>query len=259
LDCVKIVRNNMFLNILFFTFLASIVSLFLVAILLLNKTFIRKVSFLLVSFAAGALLATGFLDTLKEAVSIAGENVFLWTTISFAGFFLIERLFVSLHRHGEEDPSDATEELRVPTPFLIFGDGLHNFIDGMSIAAAFLVNFQLGLITSIAVFVHEIPHELGDFGILIHKGWSRAGVLWINAATGAVSILGAIVAFYLGKQFDNIVPVLLSITTANFLYLSATGLLPEIHHKARRSFAVKYTLSFFMGIILIATLIRVLD
>jgi zinc and cadmium transporter len=248
----------MLLNILFFTFLASLVSLFLVAILLLHKTLISKTSFLLVSFAAGALLATGFLDTLKEAVEIAGTDVFLWTTISFAMFFLIERLFVSLHRHGEEDPSDVSEELRTPTPFLVFGDGLHNFIDGMSIAAAFLVNFQLGLVTSVAVFVHEIPHELGDFGILIHKGWGRAGVLWINAATGAISILGAIVAFYLGKQFENIVPILLSITTANFLYLSATGLLPEIHHRAKKNFAVKYTASFFMGIFLIALLIRIL-
>lgn len=248
----------MLLNILFFTFLASIVSLFLVAVLLLHKTLIRKTSFLLVSFAAGALLATAFMETLKEAVDIAGTDVFLWTTISFATFFLIERLFVSLHRHTEEDHLDASEELSVPTPFLVFGDGLHNFIDGMSIAAAFLVNFQLGLITSIAVFVHEIPHELGDFGILVQKGWSRAGVLWINAATGAVSILGAIVAFYLGKQFENVVPILLSVTTANFIYLSATGLLPEIHHKAKRSFAVKYTLSFFMGIILIAILIKIL-
>jgi zinc and cadmium transporter len=248
----------MLFNILLFTFLASIISLFLVALLLLHKNLIHKTSFLLVSFAAGALLATGFLDTLKEAEEIAGTDVFLWTTISFAAFFLIERLFVSLHRHTEDEHLDTGEELRVPTPFLMFGDGLHNFIDGMSIAAAFLVNFQLGLVTSIAVFVHEIPHELGDFGILIHKGWSRAGVLWINAATGAVSMLGAVVAFYLGKQFENIVPVLLSITTANFIYLSATGLLPEIHHKAKRSFAVKYTISFFMGIILIATLIRVL-
>lgn len=248
----------MLFNILFFTFLASIVSLFLVAILLLNKTIIQKTSFLLVSFAAGALLATGFLDTLKEAVSIAGVDVFLWTTISFAIFFLIERLFISLHRHTEEDHLDTSEELSVPTPFLVFGDGLHNFIDGMSIAAAFLVSFQLGLVTSIAVFVHEIPHELGDFGILIHKGWSRAGVLWINAATGAVSILGAIVAFYLGRQFENIVPILLSVTTANFIYLSATGLLPEIHHRAKKSIAVKYTVSFFMGIFLIAVLIRIL-
>jgi len=248
----------MLFNILFFTFLASIVSLFLVAVLLLHKTFIHKTSFLLVSFAAGALLATGFLDTLKEAVELAGVEVFLWTTISFAMFFLIERLFVSLHRHGEEDPSDVEEELRIPTPFLIFGDGLHNFIDGMSIAAGFLVNFQLGLVTSVAVFVHEIPHELGDFGILIHKGWGRAEVLWINAATGAISILGAIAAFYLGKQFENIVPILLSITTANFLYLSATNLMPEIHHKAKKSFAVKYTASFFMGIFLIILLIKLL-
>lgn len=248
----------MIFNILFFTILASAVSLLLAAILLLRKSLIHKTSFLLVSFAAGAMLATGFLDTLKEAVEIAGDSVFLWTTISFAMFFLVERLFISLHRHTEEDPLDTKEELRIPTPFLLFGDALHNFIDGMSIAAGFLVNFQLGLITSIAVFVHEIPHELGDFGILIHKGWGRAGVLWINAATGAVSILGAIVAFYLGKQFDNIVPILLSITTANFLYLSATGLLPEIHHRAKRSFAVKYTLSFFLGIFLIIFLTEVL-
>jgi len=248
----------MFFNILFFTFLASIVSLFLVALLLLHKTFIHKTSFLLVSFAAGALLATGFMEVLKEAVEIAGADVFLWTTISIAMFFLIERLFLFLHHHNKEDPLYGKENLRISTAFLMFGDGLHNFIDGMSIAAGFLVNFQLGLVTAVAVFVHEIPHELGDFGILIHKGWSRAGVLWLNAATGIVSILGAIVVFYLGKQFENIVPVLLSITAANFIYLAATNLLPEIHHKAEKSFAVKYTTSFFMGIFLIAALIKIL-
>lgn len=248
----------MLFNILFFTFLASIVSLFLVAILLLHKTLIHKTSFLLVSFAAGALLATGFMETLKEAVEIAGANVFLWTTISIAMFFLIERLFISLHHHDEEDPSIDSEKLKLPTSVLMFGDALHNFIDGMSIAAGFLVNFQLGLVTSIAVFVHEIPHELGDFGILINKGWNRAGVLWFNIATGATSILGAMVVFYLGKQFNNIVPVLLSIAAANFIYLSATDLLPEIHHRAKKSFAIKYTVSFLMGIFLIAFLIKIL-
>lgn len=248
----------MLFNILFFTFLASVVSLFLVAILLLHKTLIHKTSFLLVSFAAGALLATGFMETLKEAVEIAGADVFLWTTISIAMFFLIERLFISLHHHDEEDPSIDSEKLKLPTSVLMFGDGLHNFIDGMSIAAGFLVNFQLGLVTSIAVFVHEIPHELGDFGILINKGWSRAGVLWFNVATGAASILGAITVFYLGKQFNDLVPILLSIAAANFIYLSATDLLPEIHHRAKKSFAVKYTVSFFMGIFLIAALIRIL-
>ncbi len=248
----------MFFNVLFFTFLASIVSLFLVAILLLNKNFVHKTSFLLVSFAAGALLATGFLDTLKEAVDIAGDSVFLWVTISIAMFFLIERLFVVIHHHDENDPLLDGQKLKISTAFLMFGDGLHNFIDGMSIAAGFLVSFQLGLITSMTVFVHEIPHELGDFGILIHKGWSRAGVLWLNAATGLTSILGAVLAFYLGQYFKNIVPILLSITTANFIYLSAANLLPEIHHKAKKSFAVKYTISFFAGIFLIALLIKIL-
>jgi zinc and cadmium transporter len=248
----------MLFNILFFTFSASIVSLFLVAILLLHKNFVHKTSFLLVSFAAGALLATGFMDTLKEAVEIAGADVFLWTTISIAMFFLIERLFVVIHHHDEDDPAFGDQKLRISTAFLMFGDGLHNFIDGMSIAAGFLVSFQLGLVTSIAVFIHEIPHELGDFGILIHKGWSRAGVLWLNAATGLTSVLGAVLAFYLGEYFKNIVPILLSITTANFIYLSATNLLPEIHHKAEKSFALKYTVSFFMGIFLIALLIKIL-
>jgi zinc and cadmium transporter len=259
LDYVVIVRNNMLFYILLFTFLASIISLFLVATLLLHKTLIQRISFLFVAFAAGSLLATGFLDTLKEAVEIAGSDVFLWTVISFAMFFFIERVFLSLHHHsGDEHLNNGKEDLRLPTPFLLFGDGLHNFIDGMSIAAGFLVNFQLGLVTSLAVFIHEIPHELGDFGILIHKGWSRSGVLWINAATGAVSILGAVVAFYLGKQFDNIVPILLSVTTANFIYLSATDLLPEIHHKAEKSFALKYTAAFFLGIFLVIVLIKII-
>jgi len=246
----------MLFTILLFTFLASIASLFLVATLLLHKNLIHKTSFLLVSFAAGALLATGFMDALKEAVALAGADVFLWTTVSVAVFFLIERLFISLHH--EETPLPGEESLKLPTAFLMFGDGLHNFIDGMSMAAGFLVSFQLGLVTSIAVFVHEIPHELGDFGILIHKGWSRAGALWFNFLTGVTSMLGGVVVFYLGERFNSVIPVLLSIAAANFIYLSATDLIPEIHHKAKKSFAVKYTLSFFMGIILIAVLIKVL-
>lgn len=245
-------------NILLFTFLASIISLLLVAILLLHKNLVHKISFSLVAFAAGALLATGFMDTLKEAVNSGGEDMFIWVTLAIGGFFLVERLFISLHHHDEENSLGNGEKLRLPTPFLLFGDGLHNFIDGMSIAAGFLVNFQLGLITCIAVFIHEIPHELGDFGILIHKGWSRGRVLLFNALTGAASLVGAIIAFYVGSQFVNIIPVLLAITTANFIYLSATDLLPEIHHRAQKSFAVKYTISFFAGIFLIAILIKVL-
>lgn len=240
--------------ILFFTFLATIVSLFLVAILLLHKTLIQKISFSLVAFAAGSLLATGFLDTMKEAVAQAGDSVFLWVTLSIAVFFLIERMFIFLHHHDDE-----SEKLRMPTAFLLFGDAMHNFIDGMSIAASFLAGFPVGIVTSVAVFVHEIPHELGDFGILIHKGWGRGKVLWFNIFTGFAAILGALFGYFLGSEFKHAVPLLLAITTGNFIYLSATDLLPEIHHKAEKNLAFVYTAFFFLGIILVALLIRFLE
>lgn len=248
----------MLLTILFFTFLASIVSLFLVSILLLKENLIHRISFSLVSFAAGALLATGFLDTMKEAIRLDGENVVIWVTLSFAAFFIIERLFVFVHHHGEESPETAKDEMRLPTPFLLFGDGMHNFIDGISIATSFLVSFPLGLVTTATVFIHEIPHELGDFGILIHKGYGRKKVLWFNFLTGIVAVLGALLAFYLGNAFGRIIPILLSITTANFIYLSATDLLPEIHTKAKKSLALTETLFFILGILLIWGLIKIL-
>lgn len=218
----------------------------------------HKVSFSLVSFAAGALLATGFLDTMKEAVEIAGEKVFIWMTLSFAAFFVIERLFIFIHHHGEESPEAVKEEMRLPVPFLLFGDAMHNFIDGISIAASFLVSFPLGIVTTTAVFVHEIPHELGDFGILIHKGYSRRKVLGFNFITGLAALFGALLAFYIGNSFEHVIPVFLSITTANFIYLSATDLLPEIHSKAKRSLALNETGFFLLGIALIALLIHFL-
>ena len=248
----------MLLNILFFTFLASIVSLLLVSTLLAKEKLMRRVSFSLVSFAAGALLATGFLDTMKEAIALDKENAFIWITVAFAAFFIVERLFIFIHHHGEENPEAEKEEMRLPTPFLLFGDGMHNFIDGISIATSFLVSFPLGLVTTIAVFVHEIPHELGDFGILIHKGYGRKKVLFFNFLTGVMAIGGALLAFYMGNAFKYIIPIFLSITTANFIYLSATDLLPEIHIKAKRSLAINETIFFVLGIVLIWGLIKIL-
>jgi zinc and cadmium transporter len=248
----------MLLNILFFTFLASIASLFLVSTLLTKEKFMHKISFSLVSFAAGALLATGFLDTMKEAVELDRENAFIWITVAFAAFFIVERLFIFVHHHGEEDSNTAKDEMRLPTPFLLFGDGMHNFIDGISIATSFLVSFPLGLVTTIAVFVHEIPHELGDFGILIHKGYGRKKVLFFNFLTGVTAIVGAILAYYVGSAFKPLIPVFLAITTANFIYLSATDLLPEIHTKAKKSLALSETLFFILGILLIWSLIKIL-
>jgi zinc and cadmium transporter len=248
----------MLINILFFTFLASIVSLFLVSVLLLKEKVIHRISFSLVSFAAGALLATAFLDTMKEAIKLAGDAVFLYVTASFAAFFIIERLFVFIHHHDENTSPKEESEFKIPTSLLLFGDALHNFIDGTSIAASFLVSVPLGIVTSTTVFIHEIPHELGDFGILIHKGWSRGRVLWFNILSGFAAVLGAVLAFYLGNVFDKAIPVLLAITTGNFLYLSAVNLVPEIHNKAKQSLAIRESFFFILGVVLIALFIQIL-
>lgn len=244
--------------ILLFTFIATILSLFLVSILLLKEKLIHKLSFSLVSFAAGALLATAFLDTLKEALEMGGDApILLWVMISIVGFFILERLFLSIHHH--EDDSVDKGSLRLPTPLLLFGDGLHNFIDGASIAASFLVNPALGIVTSLTVFVHEIPHELGDFGILLHKGWGRGKVLWFNVITGLTSIVGALLAYYLGNTFSGMVPLLLSITTGNFIYLAMTDLLPEIHHQSEKGQAVKNIVFFILGMVFVSVLITTLQ
>lgn len=240
--------------ILLFTFLASILSLFLAALLLLWKGFIKMFSFHLVSFAAGALLSLGFLEIMPEAVE-RNESAFLFVTIFICVFFLIERLFLDLHHHEREHEGN----LRVPVQFLLFGDALHNFIDGLSIASMFLVSFPAGLVTSCAVFIHEIPHELGDFGILISLGYDRVKVLFFNALTGFAAILGAIIGFYLAGKIEGILPLLLSVTAANFIYLSLTDLLPELYGKRKQRYAFLHTSFFLAGVLVIFVLVRLLE
>ena len=234
--------NNVFINIIFYTFLASIASLFFVAIFLLHEKAIRKLSFYLVSFAAGALLSAGFTDTMPEAVD-KNVNSFIYVTLFIALFFLIERIFLDIHHHERDE-----KQLRLPLSFLLFGDALHNFIDGISIAATFLISFPLGIITAVAVFVHEIPHELGDFGILLHLGYSRGKVLGFNILTGITALIGASLGYLLGKQIDGSLSILLSLTTGNFIYLSLSDLLPEIHEKAKGKSTYIHLAFFLFGV-----------
>lgn len=236
--------------ILFFTFLATIVSLLLVGVLLLHKKLVHKISFYMVSFAAGSLLATAFTDTMPEAVE-GSPNAYMYMTLFIALFFLIERVFLHIHHHDERGEGKKT---KLPIPFLIFGDALHNFIDGVSIASTFLISFPVGIVTTIAVFIHEIPHELGDFGVLLHGGYSRKKVLLVNLFTGIMAILGALIGYMLGSALQGVLPILLALTTGNFLYLSLSDLLPEIHANVKGKEAFYHVSSFFLGIFFIIAL-----
>lgn len=150
--------------ILLFTFLGSIVSLIGGIVLLAKEKLAIRISHFLSSFAAGALLATAFFDLLPEALEDAGEiNIFLWTLIGMLTFFLLERSIHWFHHH-DIHPEEKAKPVNI---LIILGDAVHNFIDGMVIAATFLVDIRLGIITALAVGAHEIPQEIGDFGILL--------------------------------------------------------------------------------------------
>ena len=238
---------NVLLMSLFLTFLASIVSLVLVSILLIFEKKIKQVSFHLVSFGAGALLATGFTDTLPEAVEKT-SNAFFYTVLFIGLFFLIERVVLHFHHHQHDD-MDTSKKI---VPFLLFGDAMHNFIDGLSITATLLVSFPLGLVTTLAIFIHEIPHELGDFGILLHAGYKRNKVIGFNILTALTAFAGAILGYVIGLR-EELIGVLLALTTANFIYLSLADLLPEVNEKAKGNLLL-HALPFFCGIAIMLVL-----
>ncbi|MEK9178195.1 MAG: ZIP family metal transporter [Patescibacteria group bacterium] len=231
--------------ILFFTLIGSVFSLIGGILLLINEKKTLKYSHLLAAFAAGTLLGTVFFDLFPEAIASENSNVFLWTLIGILGFFLLERFVHWFHHHQHEYKDEPSK----PTiPLIILGDSVHNFIDGVVIAATFLVSIPLGIVTTIAVAAHEIPQEIGDFGILLHKGLRRKKVLLVNIASALTAVAGAITTFLIGERTEALLPILLSLTAGFFIYIAASDLIPEIHHENRKGFAVTETLLMFGGV-----------
>jgi len=222
-------------------------------ILLSKEKFALKISHFLASFAAGVLLGTAFFDLLPEAMhegkGLEG-NIFFFTLLGIVLFFLIERFIHWFHHH--EEPHEHEKETKSTVPLIIIGDTVHNFIDGIIIAATFLVSIPLGVITSLAVVAHEIPQEIGDFGLLLHKGLRRKRILMLNVLSASVSILGAMLTYVLGSDLvEEYIPVFLALTAGFFIYIAASDLIPEIHYEKRRGFALIETLLLISGIVVI--------
>lgn len=238
--------------ILLFTFLGSLGSLIGGLVILSKEKFALKISHFLASFAAGTLLGTAFFDLLPEATHEAehtGTNIFLWALTGLLLFFLIERFIHWFHHH--EDFHGEEDEKRSTVPLIIISDTLHNFIDGIVIAATFLVSIPLGIATTFAVIVHEIPQEIGDFGLMLHKGLSKGKIIWVNIVTAAAAFAGAILTFILGEVLEPYIAIFLALTAGFFIYIAASDLIPEIHHEKRKGFAVIETLLLLAGIVLI--------
>ena len=206
-------------------------------------------------FGAGALLAAAFFDLLPESFNLGSpRRLLIWALVGFLAFFLLERLSSWFHHHHEHDALGRAEQ---QNRMVMVGDLLHNMIDGVAIAAAFLVNPATGFITTLAVSAHEIPKELGTFGILLSRGWRDKKVIFANILTAVGTLLAAIIVYLLGESVALPEAQLLALTAGLFIYIAASDIIPEIHEQPRRVGTIQ-AMVLVGGIIFVGTAVTLL-
>lgn len=228
----------------------SLISLVGVLFFFLRKEIMEKVAALFVSLSAGSLLGGAFLHLLPEALEKRGNTESIWFAL-FGGllsFFVLEKIICWRHCHI---PTSREHPHHLGMMNLI-GDGLHNLMDGIIIAAAFLIDLKLGLATTIAVIFHEIPQEISDFGVLVYAGWSRVRALIFNLLSALAAILGALLVFALETKAENIIPFLIPFTAGGFIYIATADLIPELKKETNPKKSALQLLSILSGFILMA-------
>jgi zinc and cadmium transporter len=220
---ISIGYKMIFTLIVVFTLLGSICSVGLAALMLLFES--RRMAFItavMIPYAIGTLLGAAFFGMIPHAQQqLSSDRVMPLVLAGLILFFMLEKF--ALWRHCHEKPCDI--HTRSGTMILI-GDSLHNFVDGVAIAVAFNRSISLGIATSVAVIAHEVPQEAGDFAILLENGYSRSKALLLNALSSLTSVAGAVVAFFLLPVIQLLVPYLLSVSAASFIYIALADLVP---------------------------------
>lgn len=229
------------LTIFLLTTLGSLVGLVGGILFLYNQTLGKVLSGAAIPFAAGVLLAVTFFDLLPEAQEGIGSQVFTIVLIVLVSAFLFEEIVVHLHHHQDGG------ELENSLALVVIGDTIHNFMDGVVIAASYLFNPSLGLLVAVATFLHEVPHEVGDFGLMIKAGWSKSRVLLVNLISACASYLGAVAVLLFSSGIEKNLSVFLAISGGLFLYIGASDLLPKVHQS--KGGAVKKAVLVTTGIL----------
>jgi len=221
--------------------------------LAMAKESVKKILLFLVGLSAGTLMGGAFLHLLPEALKeMQINNVFGILLLAFIIFFCIEKVFHWRHCHDEECNVHSFG------PMNLIGDSVHNFIDVLIIAATFLADVRLGIATSLAIAVHEIPQEIGDFGVLIYAGYQRGKALAMNFLVALTVVAGGIVGFFLSSSIDNLTSYLLPFAAGGFLYISTSDLIPEIRGEKNIKKSIFSFVFFLIGILImyLATLIE---
>ena len=235
--------------ILLTTFLISLISFIGALILFLKEELLDRILLILAAFAAGALMGGAFLHLIPEAIAKVGadENsvliIFLYLIFGFCIFFVLEQFIRWHHHHATKHP-----EIKPFSYLILISDGVHNFIDGLIIAASFVVALPLGIITAIAIALHEIPQEIGDFGILVYGGFKRDKALVLNFLSAITIVFGGVVGFLLSQKIGASIIFLLPFAAGNFIYIACSDIIPEIRQKVNIRKSAIHFLAFLIGI-----------
>jgi len=233
----------------------SLVSLIGLFGLSLREKALRSSLFALVSLAVGALLGDAFIHLIPEAFAEGTDA--LSVSIAIIGgilvFFVIEKVLHWHHHQGIEDAEHATKPVG---KLVLISDGFHNFIDGIIIGASYLVSPEVGIATTVAVILHEIPQEIGDFGVLLHAGYSRAKALWFNFLSALFAVAGAVFAFAIGAGAEELMVWMVPIAAGGFVYIALSDLIPELHGQSDKSagHAFKQFVWILIGVLLMVLL-----
>lgn len=214
---------------------------------------------MLVSYAIGALLGAAFLEVIPHAFERVDPHTAALTILAgIFVFFILEKLVLWRHCHTEDceahdphahaAPGGATHDHGRSGTLILIGDTVHNFIDGVLIAAAFLESTQLGIITAIAIVAHEIPQEVGDFLILLHSGYSKARALMLNLMSSLASLVGGVLGYFVLQAASGAVPILLGIVAASMIYVAVADLIPGLHRRTELRATVSQVLLISLGV-----------
>jgi len=225
--------------------LVSLVSFIGIFTLSIKEKTLKKILIYFVSFSVGGLLGDAFIHLLPEAIRLNSEiNLSLYILLGIIISFGVEKFIHWRHCHI---PTSKEH----PHPFVLMnliGDSIHNFIDGLIIGASYLTSVQIGIATTIAVILHEIPQEIGDFGVLIHGGFKRKKALILNFATALTAIAGTIISLLIGSYVENLTNVLIPFAIGSFIYIASSDLIPELHKETNPIKSVMQLIMLLAGI-----------
>ena len=227
--------------------IVSVISLIGILALMLGEKSLKRLIIYLVSFAAGALLGNAFLHLIPEVVEEAGgftTGLALWLLFGIIFSFIIEKIIQWRHCH-----LPLSEDHVHPFAWMnLYGDLAHNFIDGIIIAVSYLSSVPLGIATTVAVLLHEIPQEISDFGVLLHGGFSVSRAIMMNVLVALAAIIGAVVALLASSAMEGITVKLIPFAAGGFIYIAAADLIPELHKEVEASKSFLQLLAFVGGV-----------